>query len=215
MRIIRDINSPFVSGTLMCVHPKVYTAVIEDVTELAMLFCRFQEYYESPMKDIRGCHFSWSKFISMYCKLKGKKDFTYPTDWDGFNLPSESIRSSMWPMQDGCEYADIMTEIYLDCYNDAQEEKFYLIGVTNVEDDTYQHELAHGLWYTNDEYRLSAMELLMDVPESEYKEIRDNLLEVGYVDDKAIMDDEIHAYMLLESSKYSGVFMENFKRFVK
>ena len=215
MKPLREINNSLFSAMLIKTEvDKCYAVVTEDAFQLGMFFCRFQEYYESPIQGIRGQYFTWPKFISEYCKQTKDVIFGYPVEWEGYNIPSYSIRDSMWKFDDGCEYADEMIDVYMDCYNDCADEKFYLIGVPNTTGDTYRHEIAHALWYLNEEYNAEARRLIEAISPDEYEFSRKVLVTEGYAEDKEIIDDEIQANMLLGTSEYSDGFIKNFSKFV-
>src|SRR5690348_11995408 len=72
----------------------VYLLVFDNGYDLAMHFCRYQEFYESQNPDFNGKNFSMFDFMRWYSlenKTRSNKDFmcfTYPEDWAGFNIPS-------------------------------------------------------------------------------------------------------------------------------
>ncbi len=68
------------------VRPNVFAVIVKDHYHRAMLFCRVQEYYESPNPQFRGKNFSIWNFIEWYSRQK-KDAFTYAFDWGGFNIP--------------------------------------------------------------------------------------------------------------------------------
>ena len=69
----------------------------------------------------------------------------------------------------------------------------YIIGAKDMEGDTFQHEVAHGLYYTNKEYKQLMDEITESIPLDIYLKFRNNLLSMGYTD--SVVDDEIQAYM--------------------
>ena len=74
------IKNALVKGEVKQVFPKIFCVTVDDDYDRAMLFCRYQEFYESPYKQFRGKHFSWAQYMRYY-KDQWKKDtFTYPID---------------------------------------------------------------------------------------------------------------------------------------
>lgn len=194
------IKSDYVNGKIIEILPNIYGVSIKDNYERAMLFCRYQEFYESPYIEIRGKFFSWEKFMMTYKKKMGNKYFSYPIDWGGFNIPSKIIYEGLRTFdKDKGPYDEIMSDIYYHCENypllsDRPRTKWYLIGYG---DDvrTLNHEVAHGLYYTNKKYK-SEMDLLVSkIKKKHYNQIKKVLVKMGYVDDKKIIDDEVQAYL--------------------
>src|SRR3989344_5759404 len=72
----------------------IYLLNFQSPYDLAMSFCRYQEFYESTNPVFKGKSFSLIDFMEWYSnknnnrKRSDLKCFTYPDDWAGFNLPS-------------------------------------------------------------------------------------------------------------------------------
>ena len=157
--------------------------------ELAETFIRFQEYYESP--EWKNKIFTLGQYREWYSRETGA--FTYYSDWNGFNIPSEVLI----PFR--CGLFDPLTDLekqFLELIP-ARTEKFYIIGTHaergDKEDDTLTHEICHGLYYTNDTYR-KEVNMLLGVCYDALQPLRDKLLStLGYHND--VIDDECHAYV--------------------
>jgi hypothetical protein len=87
---------------------------------------------------------------------------------------------------------------------------------------TLNHEIAHGLYFTNKEYKKKVTELINNIKPIHYEKLKKKLIKMGYVDDKKIIDDEIHAFMSTglyngmntkELKVYEKEFKNNFKKF--
>ncbi len=220
------IKNPLVNGVVKEVHPDIFAVIIEDDYERGMLFCRYQEFYESPIKLIRGKSFSLSMFMDVYRKTYGKKIFSYPYDWVGYNIPSNVLYKAYDKLntkQYISEYDEIMGKIMLWCQNKKKGDNFYLIGVNKKNIQLVNHEIAHGLYYTNKEYKKIVDMLILDIPKKEYNFVKNKLVKMGYLNQKKIINDEIQAYFStgLDSSfetlpiiSISKKFKENFKRYV-
>ena len=70
--------------------PDVFAVVVKDKYNRAMLFCRAQEYYESPNPKFRNKTFSIWDYMKWYHEKYGK-GFSYGADWSGFNIPLKVI----------------------------------------------------------------------------------------------------------------------------
>ena len=222
------IKHPLVKGKVKEVKPFIYCVQIDDDYDRAMLFCRYQEFYESPYKKFRGKPFSWMDYMRHY-KTAWKKDvFTYPEDWAGYNIPSNVLEKGIDTFYKETQYDEIMNNIYFYCTNDAQQKNdgthrpWYLIGASSKDLRTMDHEIAHGLYFTNQEYKKSVGELIDKIKPSHYEKLKKKLIKMGYVKDKKILDDEINAFMSTglyngmdtkELKKYEKDFRKNFKKF--
>jgi hypothetical protein len=101
--------------------------------------------------------------------------------------------------------------------------RYYLIGVDSFESSTMDHEIAHGLFYVNDDYKKKAFELVDNLPKRIMNGMSNVLLDMGYCED--VLIDEIQAYMstgiISRMTKFKGIeeeaqpFIENFKNFSK
>lgn len=70
--------------------PHIFHVNFSSQEELASTFLRFQEHFESP--SFKGKIFSLDDYKRWYIKHSpnGQKtgEFTYYSDWSGFNIPS-------------------------------------------------------------------------------------------------------------------------------
>lgn len=225
------INNEFVKGEVKEILPKIFALSIKDRYQRAMLFCRYQEFYESPYNEIRGKEFSWEKFMLLYKQKNREQIFTYPKDWSGFNIPSKIIEKglSAFSFRTWGPYDRIMSDIWYHCENyplrsEKPRTKWYLIGADNFKSNTMDHEIAHGLFYTNPKYKSNCLELIKEIKSPQYNKMKKTLVSMGYHNDEKIINDEIQAYMstglinkfdVSSLKKYQNKFIENFKNFKK
>jgi hypothetical protein len=195
-----------------------------------MLFCRYQEFYESPYKKFRGKPFTWMEYMRFYKNSWKKRTFTYPDDWAGYNIPSNVLQQAHHIFCKDTEYDLIMNDIYWYCAKDSMEKNdgrqvdWYLIGASSKDLETMDHEIAHGIYFTNNEYKKSVTKLIKKIKSTHYDKLKKKLIKMGYVDDKKIINDEINAFMSTglyngldtkELKKYEKEFIKNFKKFNK
>lgn len=224
------INHPLVKGKVKEIKPSIYCVIVDDDYDRAMLFCRYQEFYETPFKKFRGKYFSWEDYMRHYKKFWKKDVFTYPEDWSGYNIPSNIIEKGIDTFYKETEYDEIMNNVYHYCAIDSQNKnngtrkKWYLIGASSKDLKTMDHEIAHGLYYINHDYRMRAMYLLTLIPKKIMDKIDKKLIKMGYVNDRKILDDEAHAFLSTglyngletkEIKKYEKPFIDNFKKYKK
>lgn len=177
---------------------KIHLLVFDTQKDVASTFLRFQEFYESP--EFRGKTFSLDEFKKWYVQNSpnGQKtgEFTYYSDWNGFNIPSSVLR----PFYEG--KFDSLSEQernFLEKFKN-EPEPFYVIGVhkaTKNLDAYLQHEVAHGLFFTDENYKNKVLKVISKFDtESIRKELRSK---AGY--HEQVLDDEVHAYSICTGGK--------------
>lgn len=196
------------------VRDRVFAVVMEDDYARPMTFLRVQEYYESPNSEFRGKHFNIWDFMEWYSRNK-KHAFTYAFDWSGFNIPLpiawecyegkdkapkkgfNGVRSlpDTWKSKWDETMKDIVWEVQSKMFNknNKRDMNAYIIGARDTEGNTFKHEVAHGLYYTNKEYKQLMNEITQAIPLNHYLKFRQNLFDMGYTD--GVIDDEIQAYL--------------------
>jgi hypothetical protein len=224
------IKHPLVKGKIKEVKPRIYCVQVDDDYDRAMLFCRYQEFYESQYKKFRGKPFTWMEYMRYYKNAWKKRTFTYPDDWAGYNIPSNSLQKSHGMFCKDTEYDTIMNDIYWYCAKDSIEKNdgtrcnWYLIGASSKDLRTLDHEIAHGLYFTNLEYKKEVTKLIKSIKPTHYEKLKKKLIKMGYVNDKKIIDDEINAFMSTglyngmntkELKVYQKDFKKNFKKYSK
>ncbi len=215
------LNYKILKGELVEILPKIFAVSVKNDYDRAMLFCRYQEFYESPFKEIRGKHFSLEYYMWIYTKQRKDEIFTYPRDWSGYNIPSGSIEKALdvfYYKSTPSPYDKIMSDIYFSCENyplkfGNTRSKWYLLGADSYKSQTMDHEIAHGLYYTNKEYKKSVQNLISCIRSRDYSFLCKNLIKMGYADDKKILDDEIQAF--LSTGLYKTLDTRETKRYEK
>lgn len=223
------INHPLVKGIVKEIKPNIYCVLVDDNYDRAMLFCRYQEFYESPNKKFRNKYFTWMEYMRHYKDHWKKDTFTYPIDWTGYNIPCNIVQKAHHQFCGETEYDDIMNDIYFHCANDVVRKNnkpldWYLIGASSKDLRTLDHEIAHGLYFTNPDYKRKMNKLVNSISEKTRDKIFKKLIKMGYVDDKKILFDETQAFLSTglyngldtkEIKKYENDFVKLFKEFIK
>ena len=167
--------------------------------ELCDHFLRFQEHYESP--KFRNQVFTIGQFRDWYARQYGA--FTYHEDWNGMNIPSyvfDAFKSGLF---------DPLTKKeskLLNLFKDRTD-TYYVLGINSTdEEQALDHEICHGLFYTNQDYKEEVLEALKPY---DLANLKDWLIEIGYCEE--VLDDECHAYIsadydwLVEEKKASNL----------
>lgn len=155
-------------------------------------FIRLQEFYESPLKGIRGELFTLDEFMDAYAEANG--NFTYFTDWLGFNVPGNIVikfRDVFYGDMRPREWGLLSSIDHKNKFIYRRDPQFYVIG-TCKNFKYVNHELAHAYYYLAPAYKdaQDAVTASMD-PEMKAK-VAVKLVEMGYTED--VIDDEIQAY---------------------
>jgi len=179
------------------IYPRVFLVTMDNSYDLAMTFCRAQEFYESPYKEIRGKNFNMVEFQRLYTMRRGESCFAYPEDWCGFNVPSNAIWNLYYSnkIEDLNQYDTIFHKIIdkITCDTNKNEYRYYLIGAGTGDERTKNHEIAHAFYYLHPSYKKAANKITSQLPEKLYNKFKKHLLGIGY-SDKSIKD-EIQAYL--------------------
>lgn len=184
------------------IHPKVFLVTIDNAYDLAMTFCRVQEFYESPFKEIRGKHFNILEFQRMYSMEFGDGIFTYPHDWAGFNVPSKILIECYSDINKPIIDFNCYDEIIWDINNQIRLkgiEKYYLIGSEPNAQGTINHEVAHAFYYLHPKYKSAANKIADKVSEKSKNKIKNWLSSLGYCDN--VFKDELQAYLTADINR--------------
>ena len=179
------------------IYPRIFLVTMDNSYDLAMTFCRAQEFYESPYKEIRGKNFNMVEFQRLYTMRRGESCFAYPEDWCGFNVPSNAIRNLYYSskIEDLNQYDTAFHKIIdkITCGTNKNEYKYYLIGAGTGDKQTKNHEIAHAFYYLDPTYKREMNKLIKEINKRSYSKITNFLLNVGYA--KKVINDEIQAYL--------------------
>lgn len=171
--------------------------------DMCMHFLRYQEFYESSSPQFRGKSFDIFDFMKWYSLKYGKGAFTYPSDWNGFNIPGDTIKK-VWDLHINSKtiYDYEMLMAWRECNQKANGQPFYIIGVVRG-NKALNHEIAHGMFYLHPEYRKEATKLVKKLNPDIRASLNKTLKKLGYT--PKVYTDETQAYM---STGLTGAFGE-------
>lgn len=182
---------------------KIYLIESQGRQDMAWMFMRFQEHYESP--QFKGKTFSVEEFAHWYATKYGS--FSYTKDWYGFNIPATVLASFR---KGNFDPLTVQEQKLLEICRDAGDNS-YIIGVTpNAEyfKETVKHEFVHGAFHVNHFYRNEVKACLLDY---RVKEVAVGLKKMGY--HKDVFADETNAYVLVEPETIQEhISIDNTKR---
>lgn len=176
------------------IRPRIFLFSMPDKYNLNMHFLRYQEFYESTSRQFRGKSFKLLDFMAWYSKKYGKGNFTYTTDWDGFNIPGSVLKQVMDAgIQDKNSYDQAMENVYWSCKY-KHDGDFYLIGARDSDNKRIlKHEIAHGFFYLNADYRASMTAFVKALPVPLSDMLKSELKRMGYT--PKVYIDELQAYL--------------------
>ena len=170
---------------------RIYLLTFDDHYDLCMHFLRYQEFYESP--EFKGRNFEIVDMLDWYSRKYGKSTkFTYVDDWAGFNIPGRIIFELNHAIKDFNRYDRFMLSIAEYIKTKAGSD-FYLIGTCTEDIDTLDHEVAHGLYYTDEKYRDKMNKIIHSLPPKTQESIYSRLGKAGY--HHSVFKDEAQAYL--------------------
>lgn len=186
------------------VLPGLLHLYFENQYEVTSTFLRLQEFYESDYPEIKGKFFTLEQYMDCYAKDKG--NFTYTCDWSGFNVPGHVIEAFAQTFaKDLLQKEKELLRIILQHVEENEWSKYYVIGSSKDGGkhkdarDVMRHEIAHGLYYLNDEYK-KEMKGLAQAAQEEHPKFAKTLRDLGYCDE--VIDDEIQAYLSTSTMIY-------------
>jgi hypothetical protein len=152
---------------------------------------RFQEYYESP--KFHGKIFTLEEYMDYYAAKHG--GFTYCEDFIGYNFPSETLI----PFYEGkFDPLSVKESKILEAFLGKTE--YYVIATASNSSSRYDdfiHELGHGLFRIDSEYREKVKKILSEV---DLKPIYEYLKDAEYCRSQFL--DEAHAVLLEEAMSF-------------
>lgn len=214
--------------------PGIYVLNFKTQYELCMSFVRMQEFYESP--KFRGKYFTLEEYIDYWSKEFGNGSFTYPSVWNGFNIPGKVIYdwfekfTNIRPKEEDIviQINKLIKKEVVNPHMEADRcleyyKKIYIIGAHGEDgkessNHIIEHELAHAMYYFYSEYRENCQKLLKKVSKKDYNNAKKLLLKQGY--ENRVIDDELQAYFSAEVVckkndilRYRLEFAHNFNMF--
>jgi hypothetical protein len=172
---------------------------------LTSTLLRFQEHYESS--KFRNAIFSLEEFKSWFRGTREHGQFSYYDDVGGFNFPS----SVLIPFVDRRFDPLSAREKALLSLLPNTPHDFYVVGTYGDQFDLthLRHEIAHGLYYTNQDYR-GCVDLVLEG--LDVKPLEALLRQHGY--HESVFRDEGHAYLGddLENLQKMGITIEPYAK---
>jgi len=155
--------------------------------DMSSTVVRIAEYFESP--EFGGKVFTLDQFKKWYMKSRNKKKFTYYKDWSGYNIPSKELKPFLSGRFNPLSWKE---KQFLEIFRNVKG-RFYIICTyrrDKTEQETIDHETAHGMFWREKEYKKKVKEYLKD---KDCEELVKKLYKMGY--SKKVIVDETNAYL--------------------
>ncbi len=178
------------------VVPGVFLFEVTGNNELAYTFLRVQEFYESANPEIQWKEFTFKQYADWYASQSKNKTFSYGEDWKGFNVPSDVVYQCYAITKERTEYDDFflsLVKMIEEKMKGSGLARFYMIGVRAGDTRTLDHEIAHGLFTVNQEYKEQMLSLVEELPADIKNYFGVYLKDLGYAE--SVHEDEIQAYL--------------------
>jgi hypothetical protein len=171
----------------------IWAAEFNTQYEVASTMLRPQEMYECPNPRFRDKIFLLEDYMDWYANEYG--NFTYYEDWSGFNVPLKVVNELRH------------SEVYLSKKEKELLTKLEEAGATNdgyliaycknnkrESLETMKHEIAHGLYYLDKDYKNGADGITKKMSSTLKEQYKEKLIDTGY--DDAVLKDEMQAYLI-------------------
>ena len=180
--------------------PKIFLVEFYENYDLAMTFLRAQEFYESVNPDFQGKTFTLSQYMSWYAKTQSDtKTFSYSEDWRGFNVPSKVLDACYTANTERTPHDKLLLKIMQECNQKSDDQPYYLLGVRMGDLGTLDHELAHGFYTTEPEYKSGIEAIMKDMNSKTKENLLKGIYDMGYA--PSVAHDELQAFMATGLSK--------------
>lgn len=171
--------------------PRCLLLEYDNRRDLALSFCRVQEFYESDKPEVYGKTLTFAELTRVHMSSEGV--ITYFNESDGFNFPGGVFRKWL-PYTLSAQEREIVEVIDLHLDISAP---FYVIGVIQGDTDTIRHELAHALYYLDEGYKTRVAKVIGDIPPRAMGNLWRVMRELNYHD--PVIVDEIQARLSTSS----------------
>lgn len=178
------------------ITPKVIHFKMKTQEAMIDAFMRMQERAESVNEEFRRRPFTVGEYRSWY-NTHNAPVFDYPHTVIGVNFPDTVIR----PFIDGD--FDPLTQgekEIVDCLR-GRRGSYYLIGTFESASSAMEHEICHGLYYTDAKYKAEVTKVLATLPAKIRKKAFSVLSQSYHAD---VLTDELHAYMATGYADFFG-----------
>jgi hypothetical protein len=166
--------------------------------ELALAFCRVEEYYEGNPK-VNGKYLTLEEFIDAFMKDNG--ELNYFNYWTGFNIPGNIYME--WAQKNMSDRTKWEYELAQEVSKKLDmNEPFYIIGGKKGDMNVIDHEIAHALYYMNENYKNNMLDITIkfyQLDRKNYVKMVKKLKKMGYGDN--VIKDEVQAYMSTSTKK--------------
>lgn len=208
--------------------PAIFLLEVKGNKNLASIFLRAQEFYESTNDSIRGKSFTIKEYTKWYKTLNENNEFSYAKDWQGFNINCNTLEMCYQINKERCIADYFLLYIARICKKISSQKNYknyYLLGVKVNDVKVLRHEMAHAFFYTNSEYKKLMVQHFLSLPVEFQNKMSIILSDLGYYKDVHIdelqayfatgLNNEIKSQLTPQEIKYSNTFKKIYKSYIK
>lgn len=175
---------------------QIYLVTAQSYQEVGKSMVRISEFFENPNRLFRRKFFTMNKFEEWYKRTQTDNNrFTYYSDYQGWNCPGNIVELFLSVYGSRLRPEEIKLFSLLGWGHKSWPESWYLIGCSQSDLGTLDHEIAHALWTIVPGYRESMLALLSGP--NDLSEIKQFLRDAMYSEEVFI--DEISSYVMFDS----------------
>ncbi|MBT4376863.1 hypothetical protein HOD29_05820 [archaeon] len=175
------------------IYPKLFFEEFESREKMSNTFMRFYGHYENP--HFKGKVFTKKQFERWFRNktVEGREyGLRFWDIADGFNVPNYVFK----PFFEGRFNSLSLEETnLLEKVSKIQYKRFIIVSVLKEEEENLKHELAHGFYYLNCEYKKDVDNYLRSLSRKANEKLIGFILGEGIYSNKNV-NDEIHANLL-------------------
>ena len=175
--------------------PNLYHLKFDSISNLGKALIRPQEFAESPL-------FQNKVFTTSELKRKYNSRNPYISCL-GVNIPGHYL-TQFFDTFPSITKAELEVFTSLKSAINDRTKKYYLIASYTPKNNKESlnadfHEIAHGLYYINDEYKQQQIKIVSEtLSQTNYNKIKSRLLAYNCYN-QSVIEDEIHAYLATDS----------------
>lgn len=165
-------------------------------------FVRFHGHYENP--NFQSKIFTKKQFDRWFknnTEEGSDLDMDFYSLGGGFNVPdyvfNKFLEGKFDPLSE--KEKKLLNEI-----SKIKRNKFYVLAIDRTEKCRINHEIAHGLYYLNKNYKEEINKFIFDMPKRDFKKIESILKTSQIYSDERIVD-EIQAHLVNDYYSFIGI----------
>jgi len=177
--------------------PEIFYITFPNRKELTFTMCRVEEYYEAASDNLRGKVFTWPEFIDEFTSNEGHLDYFH--SWSGFNVPGATFNSWATKFKDMSSRELALIKLVMSSITNFNS-RYYVIATVEGDNTVEDHEIAHALYYVDEEYKAKMDTLNSTLDDDVRLLLTTNFAKLGY--SSTVYEDELQAFLATSKFEY-------------